>query len=216
MLFFLFLLFLFSIGAAAQSIAPATPPEIEGAVKILPPPPAPTAEIEPRKDDAGFFRQNLDAEISGAYLFNRGQRGLLGILAGGANVIIADANHLGEKIGLAEDALEYKLGLGGLLGYDVNDQPLFSIPLSAGAALYLKEGSLWGFDPFIGAGLNLNLIGTDFRLGGIGFQLYGGILIDLGWLKRKTALLIGYNSYRVEGSRLAEGIFISLSQPLKL
>ena len=59
-----------------------------------------------------------------------------------------------------------------------------------------------------------NLIGTDFRLGGLGFKFFGGIVLDFGWLGGRTELALGYNGYRVEGSRLAEGLFISLSQPL--
>ena len=227
---FVALIFLFTVHASAQTriirktvdrtveppIAPAIPPEIEGseeAVEILMPPPPPTSEFKAFEKEPGIFRMNQNAEVTGAYVF---ENLLLGTLFVGGNLIVSDSNHLGEKIGLAEDALEYKIGLGLALGYDSGNNPIFSIPLQTGATLYFKEGSLYGYDPFAGIGFNLNLIGTDFHFGGIGYQLFGGILADLGWLGGKTGLAIGYNSFIVEGARQAKGVFFSLTQPIRL
>lgn len=212
------LILFFSVQSSARiritepSIAPATPPEIEGNEEILAPPPAPAPEFKTYVKEPGIFHLDQKAELTGSYLF---ENWLAGTFSAGADLIIGDSNHLGEKIGLAEDALEYKVGLGLALGYDAGNQPIFSVPLHAGASLYFKEGSLYGFDPFAGIGVNLNIIGTDFRFGGIGYQLFGGILVDLGLSGEKTGIALGYNRLNVEGSRLAQGYCVFATQPVK-
>ena len=195
------------------AITPATPPAVEGNEQILEPPASPTSEFIAPAKDKGKFGLERKTELTGSYLF---QNLLLGTFALGGNLIMADSNHLGEKIGLAEDALEYKVGLGVALGFDAGNKHIFSIPLDAGATLYFKEGSLYGFDPFAGIGINLNLLGTDFKFGGMGYQLFGGILLDLGWGDGKTGIALGYNRLIVEGSRTSQGYYVSASQPIKL
>jgi hypothetical protein len=71
-------------------------------------------------------------------------------------------------------------------------------------------------DPFLGLGLNYNLYGTDQRFGGMGKQLYAGVLVDFGSDIGKTAIGIGYSAIKVDAIRLAEGIAVSISQPLLL
>lgn len=183
-----------TINAQTGDIAPMTPPEVRQ-VEILSPPPPPTPEVQLPAKAPGYFGWDLKSEINGGFYPP-------GILAAGLNVLFADPYHLGAQIGLAEDALEFKAGLNLALG------SFFTLPLYGGATLYFKEGSLFGFDPFTGVGLNLTT-------GGLGYQLYGGMLLNLG-RPEKTALLLGYNSYRIEGSRSFEGIFFSLCQPIKL
>jgi len=123
---------------------------------------------------------------------------------------------MGEKIGLAEDAVEYKLGLGYAFGNDSNNNQLRSIPLFADAVIYLKENSLFGMDPYVGAGCNFNLYGTGQKSGGMGAQFYSGVLADFGFSSGKTALALGYSSYRVEGSGSTGGFAFTVTQPLKL
>lgn len=203
-------------------IAPAPPPltstnEADPILPPPPPPPPPISEVDTLKDNPGLFGWGINTDLSGSYLINRtGQQGLLGVLALGGDIIFDDPFAIGSRIGLAEDAVEYKAGLGLAFGNDTNNNPTFSIGLSTDAVLYLKEGSLFGLDPFIGAGLNLNILGTDGKMGGMGGQLYGGILADLGLGAGKTGFSIGYNSIKVADARLAEGLFFSVTQPIKL
>jgi hypothetical protein len=203
-------------------IAPTPPPETTStkeANPILPPPPPPPpiTEVDTLKEEPGLFGWGINTDLNGSYLINRtGQQGLLGVLAVGGDIIFDDPLAIGSRIGLAEDAVEYKAGLGLAFGNDINNNPIFSLGLSTDAVLYLKEGSLFGLDPFVGAGLNLNLVGTDSKIGGLGGQLYGGILADLGLGAGKTGFSIGYNSIKVADSRLAEGLFFSVTQPIKL
>jgi hypothetical protein len=194
-------------------IAPATPPEVDGSEQILTPPPAPTAEFKALEKERGLFGRDMNCNLFASYIF---QNSLNGIGTAGLKAVFADPNHYGEKLGLAEDALEYKVGLGVALGYDIDSRLTFSIPLITEAALYFKEGSLLGMDPFVAAGLNLNLLGTDFKFGGLGLQLYGGVMKDLGWFGGKSGIAIGYNRMLVEGSRLVQGYYIGVIHPIRL
>lgn len=201
-------------------IAPAQPPQTEPTPEAVPeevpppPPPPPAYETEVLKKDTGIFGWGMSADVSGNYTYNRGQQGLLGLLLARGDILFDDPLALGERLGLAEDAVQYKLGLGLALGSDVNEQRIFSIPVFAGANIYLKEGSLGGMDPFVGAGLNLNLLGSDAKMGGMGTEIYGGVLVDLGFEAGKTEFSVGYNTLRISDSYLSEGIILSVTQPL--
>jgi hypothetical protein len=204
-------------------IAPAEPPEenpAEEVVPDLPPPPPPPPDVyetESLKKDTGLFGWGLNTDIGGHYLLNRtGQEGLLGVIGVKGDLVLEDPLHLGSKIGLSEDAFEYKLGLGINVGNDINNEPIFSIPLYSEMVVYLKEGSLFGLDPFVGAGLNFNIMGTDGTMGGMGVQLFGGILADFGFESGKTGLSLGYSTNRVGDIRSAEGLTFSVTQPLIL
>jgi len=201
-------------------IAPVPPPAImtPEVVPVLPPPPPPPSyEAEQLKGPAGLFGWGVNAAVGGSYLMNRvGQQGLLGLLTIRGDMVFEDPLMLGAKIGLAEDAVEYKLGVGLAFGNDLNNNPIKSIPFFADSVVYLKERSLFGLDPYVGAGLAFNLYGTGQRSGGIGLQLYGGILCDFGLGSGKTGIALGYGSLKVDPDRVAEGLFISVTQPLTL
>ncbi|MFH1576886.1 MAG: hypothetical protein ABID35_05045, partial [Candidatus Margulisiibacteriota bacterium] len=137
-----------------------------------------------------------------------GNGSLIG-LAG--NIIFSDPWLLGEKIGLAEDAVEYKLGLGFGLGSNFK-----TICLTSDMLVYLKEGSLFGLDPYIGTALIYNLYGTGRVGGGLGGNIYLGILTDFGFAAGKTGIALGYGSYSVANNLSASGIQIAVSQPIKL
>ena len=183
-----------------------------------PPPPSQINEAETTTTKKGLLGWNKNADLTGLYLISsRNQQGLLGLIGGKLNMVFEDPLKLGAKMGLAEDAVEYNLGLGLLLGNDANNLGIVSIPLSFGGKLYLKESSLFGTDPYLGLGANYNLLGTGQAVGGaLGFQLYAGTLIDWGFEGGKTGISIGYNAFKVTDLRAAEGFFISISQPFKL
>ncbi|MFH1387212.1 MAG: hypothetical protein ABIH50_06070 [bacterium] len=187
-------------------ITPVAPPKIDVIPKVvpeIPPPPPPVITVKPEAPK-GMFGWGVNADL--------GAKILSGSLLLGArgDLIFTDPLLLGEKIGLAEDAVEYKLGL----GFAFSDK-LKTVPLFADAVVYLKEGSLFGLDPFIGAGLIFNLYGTGKISGGLGSQLYLGILADLGWESR-TAFSLGCATYKVGDNLTDSGVFLSVSQPIKL
>jgi hypothetical protein len=204
----------------------ASPPDFAPQTTPLPPPEtgqvngptaSPTAEYQKYERERGLFNRSLDAKLNALYLYNRsGQQGLFGLVGGGCNLIIHDPYKLGGMIGLAEDALEYETGLGLVLGNGINSQALWSLPLNLGATLYGREKTLFGQTPFAGAALALNLFGTNNRSGGMGFQFYGGLESDPAMPGGRTALTIGYGSYRLTDGLFAEGLFFSLSQPVRL
>jgi hypothetical protein len=173
-----------------------------------------TTEVQPLSKSASLFGLGINADVALSYLFNRS--GQSGAFLGRGDITFDDPLKLGAKIGLAEDAIEYKLGLGALIGNDINGNSIKSIPLFADAVLYLREGSLFGQDPFLGAGLNYNLLGSGSQIGGLGGQYYGGCLVNLGLPFGKTAIIIGYNVNRVNTLRSAEGVTLSVMQPLTL
>ncbi|MFC1540420.1 hypothetical protein ACFL4J_00090 [Candidatus Margulisiibacteriota bacterium] len=191
-------------------IAPVAPPKVEPSPEVVseevpPPPPPPIAyDVKPVEEDKGLLGWGWDADVGGKLLY-----GSI-LLAGRGDLVYADPLLLGEKIGLAEDAVEYRVGLGGVIS-----DKLKSIPLFADAVVYLKEGSLMGTDPYIGTGLIYNLYGTGRVSGGLGGQIYLGILADLGFDQR-TGICVGYASYKVGENLSDSGIFITLAQPFKL
>lgn len=202
-----------------EQSTPLTPPEppINSSEILTPPSPPPTSEFTSLGENRGYFGWQCQSELTGLYLLNRsGQHGLFGLLGGLINIKFADPYYLGRNLGLAQDALEFKAGGGIIIGYDVDDRPLLSIPCQLETTLYLKEGSFYELDPFLGGGLNFNLLGTDWQFGGLGIRLYAGVLTKLGPKKEKIALSIGYSNYRITDNRLAEGYFIAISQPLTL
>ena len=185
------------VAAPTAAISPEAAPETP------PPPPEPIAEIK-KPEEPGLFGWGTNTAASGKLLYGSILLGLRG------DVIFSDPLKLGEKIGLAEDAVEYRVGL----GLAVSDK-LKTIPLFADAIVYLKEGSLFGMDPYLGAGLIYNLYGTGRVSGGLGGQLYLGILADLGFESR-AGISVGYATYKVSDSLSDSGIFVTLSQPIKL
>ncbi|OGC05976.1 hypothetical protein A2230_08665 [candidate division WOR-1 bacterium RIFOXYA2_FULL_36_21] len=203
-------------------IAPVEAPETESTEEALPelspppPPPQPEKMTELPKEPKGVFGWGTNADITASYLYNlSGQQGLFGTVGLRGDIIFSDPLKMGEKFGLSEDAVEYKVGLGYIMGSGTNDAPINAIPLFADAIVYLKEGSLNGADPFVGAGLNINLIGRDGKTGGLGGKLYGGILADLG-LQAKTEFSVGYESISIGNGPSTSGIVFFATQPLKL
>lgn len=190
-------------------ITPVQPPKTETTKEVVPdvpppPPPLLTYEVTTIEEDKGLLGWGLNTDIGGKLLFGSLMAGIRG------DLIFADPLTLGEKIGLAEDAVEYKLGT----GFVMSDK-LKSIPLFADAIVYLKEGSLFGLDPYVGAGLIYNLYGTGKVSGGLGGQIYLGILADFG-LDQRTAVSLGYGSYKVGNNLSDSGLFLNISQPIRL
>jgi len=188
-------------------IAPAEPPKAvptpEAVVEPPPPLPPPTFEVE-LPEDKGVFGWGLNTDLGGKLLFGSLALGVRG------DIIFDDPLILGEKIGLAEDAVEYKLGSG-----LVFSDKFKSIPLYADALIYLKEGSLFGLDPFASVGLILNLYGTGRVSGGLGGQINLGFLADFGFESR-TQVALGYGTYKIGSDLSDSGIQFSIAQPLKL
>jgi hypothetical protein len=194
----------------SPQITPLAPPKTDANQEVLPatPPPPPPAVSDTNlpKESKGIFGWGWNTDVGLNYVSGTGSVfGLRG------DVVFADPLKLGAKVGLAEDAVEYKVGLGAGWGNNFK-----TIPLLADVVLYLKEGSLFGLDPYISAGLNYNLYGTGRVSGGLGGQASLGILADFGFDAGKAGISLGYGNYRVADTYSASGIQLCVSQPLKL
>jgi hypothetical protein len=195
----------------APGIAPPPAPEIatNEADNLLAPPPPPASEFPVLKDNPGLFRWRCPAELNANYL-------LFSTVGGSLDLKFDDPWQFGRRLGLAEDALEYSLGLGLTLGFDDGGRSFFSFPLECGARLYLPEGSLWGADPFCGLALDLNLLGTGGQTGGTGLKLYGGLRQDRGQPLGRLDLAFGVGSQRVGDARAINTFFLTLGRPIVL
>ena len=194
-----------------SSVSAPTVTTVEANPTLSPaPPPPPNYDVTPVTEDKGLLGWGQNIDLGG---FIQAGNGVLGFRA---NWLFADPWQLGSKIGLSEDAVEYKVGTGLAFGSDLNNNAINTIPLFADAVVHLKEGSLFGQDPYVGAGLNYNLYGTDSNFGTWGGQFYGGVLVDFGFASGKTGLEIGYSALRVGDIRSAKGISFSVRQPLRL
>jgi len=184
---------------------PLTPPEPSG--EILNYPTAqPTSEFPTFNSSPGIFGWHKESEIGAAL-------GLLNYLGGWVNLKLADPLKTGNYLGLAEDALVYKLGTGFIFGQAANQQGFFTIPCQLEATLYLLENSFWEGDPFIGTGLNYNLLGTNGQSGGFGWKYYCGLQRDFGFGLGRCDVAFGYNSYRVKDNLLASSYYFAISRP---
>ncbi len=199
-------------------VSPLLPPQILNTEEVFVNPPAPYAQEAKRPSESkGIFGLQKNTEISGFYMLNKsGQKGIFGTAGINYAIVYEDPLLLSKNIGLAEDALQYKIGSGLYYGKDLGDNDIFSIPLSFDGVLYLKEKSFYGFDPFLSAGFNFNIIGTGGKVGGLGLKFAAGILIDTKIKSGKTGLSIGYGGINVLHSRYSEGFMFSISQPIIL
>ena len=193
-------------------IAPLEPLQPETGTTIEPapttPPPA-SQEADPFALPTGMFGWGKTGELAGSAMIGNGW-----YLDTGCSLVMADPWQLGEKLGLAEDAVVYKAGLAFGFG-NTGAKRLFSLLQGAvETTVYLKEGSLLGFDPFTGLSLALNLSGTDNSAGGLGLKIFGGIITELGFGLGRTEIAVGYASQRSGPAYSAEGIFCALRKPL--
>lgn len=186
-------------------ITPSEPPEV-GSESI----PPETAEVPKYEFEKAGTNKGINFDLGIGFLMGQS------VLVGRGNIILADPMKIGAELGLAEDALEYKVGLGVASGNDNSGNSINAIPLFADATLYLKEKSFFGFDPFVGFGLNYNLYGSGQQTGGFGTGLYAGILNDFGFSGGKTAFTLGLQNIKVNYLRSASGLLLSVSQPFTL
>ena len=187
-------------------ITPVAAPKVAPSEEVspeIPPPPVPETGIAVPKENKGLWGWGLNTDCGGNILFGSIMLGARG------DIVFEDPWKLGEKMGLADDAVEYKLGL----GYVFSDK-LNSVPLYADMVLYLKEGSLFGIDPYLGAGLIYSVVGSGSG-GGLGAQAYLGVLANLGFASR-TGIAVGVANYVVGNGPTDGGVFFSISQPVKL
>ena len=109
----------------------------------------------------------------------------LGYLAGNSvmvargDLILADALGIGPMLGLSDDAVNWKIGLGGAMGKDINDNEKKAIPLFIDGIINIPA-DVMGVASYIGGGVNYVLYGSEKKAGSYGGQIYYGIKGDIG------------------------------------
>lgn len=195
-------------------IAPREPLQPDAGTTFSPtplPPPPISNEADPLAQPKGLFNWGRNGEINGTAMLGNGW-----YLTAGTALAFDDPWRLGEKFGLAEDSIVYKAGL--TLGFgNTPGMAFFSLLQWVGeTTVYLKEGSFYGLDPFVGAALMLNLIGTNNSSGGLGLRLFGGAAMDLAFGLGRAEVAAGYESERSGSTHGAEGLFIAVRKPIRL
>jgi len=150
-------------GGTSAPVAPTAPPPPPVAVR-----PAPAAA------GAGWFGWGLNTGYTAGYLAGNS------VVLGRADLILSDGLGIGPMVGLADDAISWKVGLGGALGTDsLGRTSRKSIPLFVDGIINLPADLLGGVESYIGGGVNYPLSGTGGS-GTLGIQAYYGVQGDIG------------------------------------
>lgn len=187
-------------------VAPVPPPP------PMAPAPRPTPVVAPAP--TGMFGMGLKTDISLGYIAGKS------VIAGRADIILADMLGMGPMVGLSDKAVTWKIGLGGASGKDVSDVEKKAIPLFVDGVINLPADLLGGVESYIGGGINYVLYGSEKKSGSIGGQVYAGIQGDLG-LGGKSFVEVAYSIIRSGTGSLVQpysmkGIGINVGQQILL
>jgi hypothetical protein len=157
----------------AASVAPPPPPPPRRVAPAPPPPPRRVA-ARPAPMSAGLFGMGLNTGYSVGYLMGNA------VIVGRGDIILADALGIGPMMGLSDDAVTWKIGLGAASGKDYNDVEAKAIPLYIDGVLSIPADVMGGIESYVGGGVNYILYGTEKLGGSYGGQVYYGIEGDIG------------------------------------
>ena len=192
---------------AQMEAAPAPAPELMAPV----PPPPPPVITRPAPAPSGMLGMGLNSSAALGYIMGKST------MVGRADLILDDPMELGAMLGLSARAINYRIGLGGATGNDVNDNTIKAIPMFVDGILNLPTDMMGGIESYVGGGLNYVLYGTDQKVGTYGAQLFAGVKGDLG-LGGKSFAELNYMAIRCgdTNKRSAKGIGVSFGQQILL
>jgi len=195
---------------AAEAAPPPPPPPPRRAT----PPPPETRTVAPRAvpkkaQPDSMFGLGIRTTIDGGYITGSGKTASF---IGGAAMIMDDAMALGPMMGMAEDAVKYKIGLGGTYGKDYSDHTFNAILVTFDGILHLPDE--WtGMQSYVGGQVNYPVYKSDVA-GAPGGAVYCGIQGDAG-LGGLTYGEVGYGANRREGYS-TKGFLVKIGQHLVL
>lgn len=197
----------------AEIEAAQAPPPPPPAPVPPPPPPPPIVEVAPPAA-VGLFGWGIKTSADIGYITGDGDTSSL--LADGA-IVLSDPLAMGSMIGLAEDAINYKIGLGLTYGDDRNGNTFNAILIAGDGILNLPEEALGGIKSYVGGQVNYPIYKTENRPEGrIGALLYFGVKGDIGLgLGGDSYAELGYGAIRREGFS-TKGIELKVGQELLL
>lgn len=160
--------------AEAETAAPPSPPPAPRPVAPTPPPP-PRPVARPAAAPTGLFGMGLNTGYTVGYLMGNS------VIVARGDLILGDAMGIGPMLGMSEDAVEWKIGLGGALASkDINDNERKAIPLFIDGVLNIPADVMGGVESYVGGGVNYVLYGSGKETGSYGGQVYYGIQGDIG------------------------------------
>jgi hypothetical protein len=154
--------------AEALEAGPPPPPPLPTA-----PPPPPVAMRPAPPAPAGLFGWGLNTGATIGYVAGNS------VIVARGDLILADPLAIGPMLGLEDDAVAWKIGLGGAMGNDINDNEKKAIPLFIDGIINIPE-DVMGVESYVGGGVNYVLYGTGREAGSYGGQIYYGIKGDIG------------------------------------
>jgi len=198
----------------AQMTAQVAPPP-----PAAPVPPPPPVMVKPAPSGpAPLFGLGWNTVITGTYL-NTGKGKISGGLGGRADLVIDDMMGIGSMIGLSNNAVKYRVGLGVFYGADNYNRKIQALPLYVDGVLNMPADWMGGLETYAGGGLNYTLYGSGSTVGSYGIQAYVGMKTDLGLGLGKTSFELGWSAIRANGSTpktVARGLTLSVGQDLVL
>jgi len=192
----------------AQMEAGVTPPP---PMAPVPPPPPPVAGTMVAAAPAGLFGMGLNSCISAGYIMGKST------MVGRGDLILSDVLGIGSMLGMGENAVNWRVGLGGASGNDISDKSIKAIPVFFDGILNLPADMMGGIESYVGAGVNYTVYGTDRKTGTYGVQAFVGVQGDLG-LGGKSFAEVGYSAIRCgdPNKRSAKGVSVSVGQQIML
>ncbi|NQT30115.1 MAG: hypothetical protein HQ596_06060 [Candidatus Saganbacteria bacterium] len=158
--------------------------QVQGIEEVTtPPPPAPPVPPPPpppKVTSAGMFGMGVTTDWTVGYVMGNS------IIVARADILMGDGLGIGPMLGMASDAVNWRIGLGGAMGKDINDNEKKAIPLFVDGLINIPADVMGGIESYVGGGVNYVLYGSGQEMGSYGGQVYYGIQGDIG---------LGGNSY---------------------
>jgi len=157
-----------------------------GPAPVAPPPPV---SVRPTTSYAGWFGWGLDTGVTGGYVAGNS------VIVVRGDLLLGDGLQLGPWLGLSEDTIEWKIGLGAALGTDTAGTAARAVPLFVDGIINLPADWMFGIENYVGGGVNYVLYGTGRAGGSYGGQVSYGLQGDVG-LGGISYAEIGYSIIR--------------------
>ena len=177
-------------------------------VAPTPPPPPPVARRPVAAPSAGLLGLGINTGYTVGYMMTGTN---LSVITGRGDLILGDALGLGPMVGLSEDAVAWKIGLGGASGKGTNGTKQNAVAIFVDGILNVPADLLGGIESYVGGGLNYIVYRSGGNYGG---EVYYGIKGDIG-LGGNSYVEIAYNVIRPSDTSM-KGIGINVGTELAL
>ncbi|MFA5840438.1 MAG: hypothetical protein WC890_07340 [Candidatus Margulisiibacteriota bacterium] len=163
----------------------------ETAVAVTPVTPPPTPVVRPVQApvSAGIFGWGINTGLTLGYVAGNS------VMDVRADLIMGDGLGIGPMLGMSQNAINWKLGLGYCQGNDITGTARKAVPVYFDGILNISPDILGGIQSYLGGGVNYAVTGSGQTGGSYGGQVYYGIQGDIG-LGGNTYVEVGYSIVR--------------------